>query len=68
MTEQLERVRNIDLIVKKLQEAIGKVEEWSTKWALDFLKRKQKRFYKKGNDYFKETKFIWTVIGKGDTV
>lgn len=26
------RERNVEFIVKKLQEAVGKVEEWSYKW------------------------------------
>lgn len=68
MTEQLERTRNIYFIIKKMQEANRTVEEWYIKWTLDFMKRKQKHFYKKGNQYFKETKSIWTAIGKGDMV
>ena len=37
------RGRNINYVVKKAQEGINQVEEWRSRWALDFLLKKRKK-------------------------
>ncbi len=36
------RGRNIEIIVKKLQQAIEKVEAWALEWVLDFQLQRQR--------------------------
>ena len=60
------RGKNIHHIVKKRQNAIEKVEQWSLKWGFRFSVEKNESyiFLKEENRRGIQTKIIWTCVGK----